>query len=83
MHNPNLLRAASAVRGLWNRYLDVELLVQLGEYKPGTDPRTDEAVRKFPEVCQFLKQNEKRLSSAGQSLQALSTLLSDCEVPEM
>ncbi len=82
LHNPDMIRAASAVRGLWNRYLDVELLVQLGEYKAGTNPRTDEAVRKFPEVCEFLKQHEKKLSSAGQSLQALSTLLSDCEVPE-
>jgi type III secretion protein N (ATPase) len=83
LHNANMLRAASAVRGLWNRYLDVELLVQLGEYKAGTDPRTDEAVRKFSQVCEFLRQNERKLSSAGQSLQALSTLLSDCEVPEM
>lgn len=68
------LRAANRVRSLWSAYLDVEMLLQLGEYKPGGDPRADEAVRKYPALLDLLRQGDKELQSleaANQHLEAL------------
>jgi type III secretion protein N (ATPase) len=61
------LRAAEKIRSLWTRYLNVELLIQMGEYKPGGDPATDEAVRKHPDLCEYLRQDEQQLLPAAQS----------------
>lgn len=69
------LQAAERVRGLWNRYLEVELLIQMGEYKPGGDSRTDEAVRKFDALCEFLRQDERALVAGDESDRLLASLL--------
>jgi type III secretion protein N (ATPase) len=69
------LKVAERARGLWNRYLDVELLIQMGEYKPGHDAATDEAVQKYPALCEFLKQDERVLEPAADSEQRMRELL--------
>ena len=61
------LRDAERIRGLWTRYLNVELLIQMGEYKPGGDAATDEAVRKHAALCDYLRQDEQQLQPAAQS----------------
>ena len=38
------------------KYKEVEFLVRVGEYKHGSDPLADEAIRKMPAIQQFLKQ---------------------------
>jgi type III secretion protein N (ATPase) len=70
------LDAAERVRALWTRYLDVELLIQMGEYKPGGDPRTDEAVQKYAALCDFLRQDELVLERADASDERMARLLS-------
>lgn len=50
------LSAARHVRGLLSRYREVELLIQVGEYQPGHDAVTDEAVAKNQEIMTFLRQ---------------------------
>src|SRR5215212_9498361 len=49
-------RAAGRIRNLMSKYQDVELLVRIGEYKPGSDAQTDEAIRKNEAINTFLKQ---------------------------
>ncbi|HQU09014.1 MAG: EscN/YscN/HrcN family type III secretion system ATPase [Verrucomicrobia bacterium 21-51-4] len=49
-------RAASKVRELMSKYQEVELLVRIGEYKRGSDPITDEAIDKMPEIRKYLVQ---------------------------
>jgi ATP synthase in type III secretion protein N len=75
LRSPEQLKAADKARGLWNRYLDVELLIQMGEYKPGGDPTTDEAVRKFPTLCEFLRQDERKLEPMSDSDARMRKLL--------
>ncbi len=50
------LKAASALRSMMSRYQEMELLIRLGEYKPGADPDSDRAVRGRPAQLEFLRQ---------------------------
>jgi type III secretion protein N (ATPase) len=49
-------RLANRMRELLAKYEDVELLLQVGEYKQGSDPIADEAVQKIEIINSFLKQ---------------------------
>ncbi len=51
------LAAASRLRALLARYADVEFLVQVGEYKAGSDPLADAAIAKIDELRGFLRQD--------------------------
>ncbi len=55
------LRAANKMRSLMDKYNEVELLVQVGEYHKGADSASDEAIQKHPQIINFLRQqpNEK------------------------
>ena len=75
LRNAEQLRAAERVRGLWTRYLNVELLIQMGEYKPGGDAATDEAVRKHASLCEYLRQDEQQVLPAAQSDTLMQKLL--------
>lgn len=48
---------AAKVRDLMARYEDIELLLRVGEYKRGADPRSDEALDRHERIEQFLRQN--------------------------
>lgn len=50
------VNAANYLRELLAKYKDVELLVRIGEYKSGSDPLADEAIRKIGAINQLLKQ---------------------------
>nr|WP_275403613.1 type III secretion system ATPase SctN [Aquibium microcysteis] len=54
--SPEHLQAAGAINELMATYNEVELLVKIGEYKPGSDPRADRAIAKVEEIRQFLRQ---------------------------
>ena len=49
-------QGAGKLRELLSKYRDVEMLIKLGEYKPGTDAETDEAIEKIDDINTFLKQ---------------------------
>ncbi|MEW4486700.1 type III secretion system ATPase SctN [Thalassoglobus sp. JC818] len=59
---PEHQEAASRVRNLLSKYQDVEMLIKLGEYQPGNDPDTDEAVRKIDQINAFLQQKTSEQS---------------------
>lgn len=48
--------AAAHFRGLLAKYQEMELLVQIGEYKPGSDALADAAIRARPAMLDFLAQ---------------------------
>ena len=48
--------AAAHFRGLLAKYQEMELLVQIGEYKPGRDALADAAIRARPAMLNFLSQ---------------------------
>lgn len=53
---PEHQEAAGRLRTLLAKYNDTETLIQMGEYKPGSDPEIDEAVARFPGLIEFLSQ---------------------------
>ncbi|MGR2737925.1 FliI/YscN family ATPase [Billgrantia sp. Q4P2] len=68
-------RNASRLRDLLARYRDVELLLQVGEYREGSDPPTDEAVARHATIEAFLRQSETEHSGFEDTLKRLSEVL--------
>ncbi len=68
--------AAGRVRELMAKYAEIELLIKIGEYKPGADKVTDEAVRKIDSINQFLKQPTHELVPFADTLKQLQGLAS-------
>ncbi|EGF33475.1 Type III secretion cytoplasmic ATP synthase [Oxalobacteraceae bacterium IMCC9480] len=67
-------KSASRFRELMARYDEMELLIRLGEYKPGGDPVADVAVRLRPEQLKFLRQDTRHLTPFDQMLRQLDVL---------
>ncbi|WP_414663708.1 type III secretion system ATPase SctN [Horticoccus sp. 23ND18S-11] len=68
-------RAAGRIRTLLAKYQDVELLVRIGEYKPGNDAVTDEAIRKVEAINAFLRQGLREKSTLPETLQAMQQVI--------
>lgn len=50
------LEMAQKLRFILARYEEIELLVRVGEYQKGQDLEADDALKRYPAVCNFLKQ---------------------------
>lgn len=68
--------AAGQVRRLLAKYEEVEMLIKLGEYKPGGDADTDEAVQKIQRINDFLKQGTHEKAGFEDTIAALQQLTS-------
>jgi ATP synthase in type III secretion protein N len=66
--------AAGKLRELYSRYQDLELLIQVGEYKQGTDALNDEAVRKIDQIKAFLRQRPGEIATFDSTMSALTAL---------
>lgn len=71
---PEHKKAAGKVRELMARYAEVELLIRIGEYKPGSDALTDEAVKKNEAITAFLRQGTHELMPFEETLARLQEL---------
>ncbi|MEO9530040.1 MAG: type III secretion system ATPase SctN [Roseibium sp.] len=67
---------AAKANTLLAAYADVELLVKIGEYKAGSDPKADEAIGKNRQINDFLKQGTDEFDAFDVSLKKLKTVLS-------
>ncbi|WP_423221996.1 FliI/YscN family ATPase [Ideonella lacteola] len=67
-------RAAGRVRALMARYKEVELLLQIGEYRPGADPEADAAVRSKTLIDGLLRQEESEAIGWNEACRALRAL---------
>ncbi|MDN3556905.1 FliI/YscN family ATPase [Halomonas maura] len=67
---------ASRIRDLLARYRDVELLLQVGEYREGSDARTDDAVSRHATIEAFLRQGGTEHSDFEETQRRMSELLS-------
>lgn len=65
---PEHVKAAGHLRKLLAKYEEVEMLIKLGEYKPGGDKDTDEAVRKIDAINSFLKQSTHEKANFDETL---------------
>ncbi|VWD53101.1 type III secretion system ATPase [Burkholderia lata] len=72
--SPEHVEAAGRVRRLLAQYAEVEALLQIGEYRSGTNPLADEAIAKIDAIRGFFSQNVDGLESFGESRDALLQL---------
>lgn len=66
---------ASRMRQLMARYREVEMLIQIGEYQPGTDAELDVAVAGYPEFNELLAQSLDEERDLESDLETLSAIL--------
>lgn len=50
------LKQVGHLRNLMSKYEEVDLLVKIGEYKSGSDPLADEAIKKIENIRKYLRQ---------------------------
>jgi type III secretion protein N (ATPase) len=74
LSSPQHAAAASKARALLAKYQEIELLIQVGEYKAGGDALADEAVRKRDQLNAFLRQDSHSRSGFNETLEALMAL---------
>ena len=67
-------QAAERVRGWLARYDDVELLLQVGEYRQGHDRATDLAIERHGAIEAFLKQGMEEHTDANRAVERLLAL---------
>jgi ATP synthase in type III secretion protein N len=67
-------RAASKLRDWLAKFNDVELLVQVGEYRSGSDALADQAVERVPHIRSWLQQSPLALSPLARTLSGLASL---------
>ncbi len=65
------INAAGQIRMLLSKYQEVEMLIKLGEYKPGGDKDTDEAVQKIGDINAFLQQKTQEKAEFDETIQRL------------
>jgi ATP synthase in type III secretion protein N len=62
---------AARVRELLSKYQDIELLVQIGEYREGADPLADAALRAKAPLEAFFSQRADALAPFNETLATL------------
>ncbi len=67
-------QAAGQWRALLARYQELELLIQIGEYKPGSDALADRAIQRRGAIQQFMAQAPEVREGFEQTLAALQRL---------
>lgn len=65
---------AGHVRRLMAKYKEIETLLQVGEYKDGSDPLADEAIAKMEAIRAFLNQRTDEFVDPSATFDALSRL---------
>jgi type III secretion protein N (ATPase) len=68
-------QAAARLREILAKYKEIELLVQIGEYKKGTDPAADEAIAKIDAINTFLRQGLDERSPFAETLEQLQAVV--------
>ena len=66
---------AGLLRKILAKYAEIELLVQIGEYKKGADAEADDALERIGRLNGFLRQAKDELSSFDQTLEAMRSVL--------
>lgn len=64
---------ASRVRRLMAKYDEIEMLLQIGEYKSGSDPLADEAIAMHEDIEGFVRQRTDELADLNETRDLLSS----------
>ena len=71
---PAQAQAARQLREMLAKYDEVEVLLRIGEYRPGGDVLADLAVERREEIAQFLQQSARSHASMARSVEVLQAL---------
>lgn len=69
------LKAAQRLKQLYSRYQQSRDLIAVGAYSPGSDPETDEAIRRLPEIRRFLQQSMNEAVGFPNSVEQLRQVI--------
>jgi len=78
---PETKKAVAVIRRLLADYAEKEDLINVGAYKPGSNPRIDEAIAKREEIEKFLIQAVDEKSTLEETLNAMGKI-AGIEIPE-
>ncbi|NIK51543.1 type III secretion system ATPase SctN [Xanthomonas arboricola] len=70
-------RYAGQLRRLLAKYNEVETLLQVGEYRQGSDAVADEAIARIDAIRDFLSQPTDQLSDCDTTLEQLASVIDD------
>ncbi len=74
--DPEYWPVVQRARQVLATYSDMEELIRLGAYRPGSSPEVDEAIRLNPELESFLGQGKEESTSIRHGYQRLAQILS-------
>lgn len=71
------ISASNDLRKLMAKYIDLELLIQVGEYVSGTDPIADMAIECNPAIEAFQKQHTHALVTHAEAVSQMREIISE------
>lgn len=74
--SPHQMMVARAARQVFSTYQEMELMIRLNEYQPGTDALVDEAVKVYPELVNWARQPRELSAEPKGSFDQLQQLVS-------
>jgi flagellum-specific ATP synthase len=77
--DPAYLPVLNRARAVMATYADMEELIRLGAYRPGSSAEVDEAIRLHQPLEQFLAQAKDEKTSLGQGYQRLEQIMGGLE----
>jgi flagellum-specific ATP synthase len=77
--DPQYLPTITRSRAVMATYADMEELIRLGAYRPGTSPEVDEAIALHRPLEAFLAQDKEEATSLAEGYQRLERILSGAE----
>ena len=77
--DPAFLPIITRARQVMATYADMEELIRLGAYRPGSSPEVDEAIRLHEPLESFLRQAKDEATSLGDGYRQLAQILSGLE----
>jgi flagellum-specific ATP synthase len=72
--HPQQVADAGEIRELLAIYRDAEELVNIGAYRPGTNPRIDRSLQMIQPIRDFLRQDIDEMAEPQETLAALAEL---------
>lgn len=71
------INASNQLRRLMAKYIDMELLIQVGEYVSGTDPVADQAIASHENIENFMKQHTHIHVSQPEAFETMKEILGE------
>ncbi|KMO09974.1 flagellar protein export ATPase FliI, partial [Methylobacterium indicum] len=73
--DPDYLEVVRRARRVLSTYADMEELIRLGAYRPGSSPEVDEAIALMPDLEAFLGQGKEEATSIREGYERLAAIV--------